>query len=72
MQVENHKEEVPFSYYEELFEKMNPQAAVERVGAKWDGEEFYVNLLGRSFAIAHPQYAIFQFAQCSHHPGVPF
>jgi len=58
MQVENHKEEVPFSYYEELFGKLDPQAAVERVGAKWDGKEFYVNLLGREFAIAHPVYAI--------------
>ena len=28
------------------------------MGAKWDGEEFYVNLLGREFAISHPDYAI--------------
>ena len=58
MQVENHKEEVPFSYYEELFGKLEPQTAVERVGVKWDGKEFYVNLMGREYAIAHPQYAI--------------
>ena len=58
MQVENHKEEVPFSYYEELFGKLDPQTAVERVGVKWDGKEFYVNLMGREYAIAHPQYAI--------------
>ena len=58
MQIENHKEEVPFSHYEELFRTLDPAAAVERTGAKWDGKEFYVNLLGREFAIAHPVYAI--------------
>ena len=58
MQIENHKEEVPFSHYEELYRALAPAAAVERTGAKWDGKEFYVNLLGREFAIAHPVYAI--------------
>ena len=58
MQIENHKEEVPFSHYEGLFAALNPQEAVERTGVKWDGKEFYVNLLGREFAIAHPVYAI--------------
>ena len=58
MQIENHKEEVPFSHYEELFKVLDPAAAVSRTGVKWDGKEFYVNLLGREFAIAHPVYAI--------------
>ena len=59
MQVENHKEEVPFSYYEEKFRAMSPEAALERLpGDIWDGKEFYVNLLGRTFAISHPDYAI--------------
>lgn len=59
MQVENHKEEVPFSHYEELFGNLDPMAAMERIsGLKWDGKEFRVCLLGREFAIAHPVYAI--------------
>jgi len=58
MQIENHKEEVPFSYYEGLFQKLDPQDAVERTGVKWDGKEFYVNLLGRDYAIAHPAYSL--------------
>ena len=58
MQIENHKEEVPFAHYEELFRTLDPAEAVERTGAKWDGNEFYVNLLGREFAISHPDYAI--------------
>ena len=58
MQIENHKEEVPFSYYEGLFAQLQPETAVQRVGVKWDGKEFYVNLLGREYAISHPAYAI--------------
>ena len=58
MQIENHKEEVPFAHYEGMFRSLDPQEAMERTGAKWDGKEFYVNLLGREFAIAHPEYAL--------------
>lgn len=58
MQVENHKEEVPFAHYEEQFSKLNPAEATARTDAKWDGKEFFVPLLGREFAISHPQYAI--------------
>ena len=59
MQVENHKEEVPFSFYEEKFRELSPEDAIARLqDVKWDGKEFYVNLLGREYAIAHPDYAI--------------
>ena len=59
MHIENHKEEVPFAHYEELFRSLDPQEAARRVpGVKWNGKEFYVNLLGREFAISHPEYAI--------------
>ena len=59
MQIENHKEEVPFAHYEELFKKLDPADAAQRLGSiKWDGKEFYVNLLGRDFAIAHPVFSI--------------
>ena len=58
MIVENHKEEVPFAHYEEQFRAMDPMTAAERTGTAWDGKEFYVNLLGKDYAIAHPDYAI--------------
>ncbi len=58
MQIENHKEEVPFSYYENLFRDLDPAEAAARSGAKWDGKEFYVNLTGRDYAISHPEYAL--------------
>ena len=59
MQVENHKEEVPFAHYEALFSALQPQDAVNRLGEEiWNGQEFRVRLLGRDFSISHPKYEI--------------
>ena len=59
MQIENHKEEVPFAHYEEKFRSLDPASVADRLKAvKWDGAEFTVTLLGREFAISHPDYAI--------------
>ena len=59
MEIENHKEEVPFAHYEALFGALNPQAVCTRLpDVAWDGECFTLRLLGRDFAIAHPGYAI--------------
>lgn len=59
MQVENHKEEVPFAHYEALFSQLDPQEAVNRLeDVSWDGQEFRLKLLGRGFAISHPVYGI--------------
>ena len=59
MQIENHKEEVPFAHYEEQFQKLDPQDTAARLpSVQWDGNEFTVTLLGREFAISHPRYAI--------------
>ena len=59
MQIENHKEEVPFAYYEEKFRDFDPVDACARLaGVQWDGQAFSVKLLGREFLISHPEYAI--------------
>ena len=58
MHIENHKEEVPFAHYEEKFRALEPAEAVARLGNIWNGSEFTLTLLGRDFAIAHPDYAI--------------
>ena len=58
MQIENHKEEVPFSFYQERFEKADSAEMAKRTGAKWDGKEFFVTLLGKTYAISHPVYGI--------------
>ena len=59
MQIENHKEEVPFAHYEEKFRALEPADVTARLkDVSWDGMEFTVTLLGRTFAISHPDYAI--------------
>ena len=58
MEIENNKEEVPFSFYENRFRDLDPREAAKRTGVKWDGKEFYVNLMGREYAVSHPEYAI--------------
>ena len=59
MQIENHKEEVPFAHYEEKFRALDAPSAIQRLSqVSWDGKEFTLTLLGRKFAIAHPDYAI--------------
>ena len=59
MIVENHKEEVPFSHYEGLFRNLDPADATKRLSdVKFENGEFFVTLLGRTYAIAHPDYAL--------------
>ena len=59
MQIENHKEEVPFAHYEAKFKELSPQDVLSRLPSmRWDGKEFTVKLLGKEYAISHPDYAI--------------
>ena len=59
MNIENHKEEVPFAHYEEKYRTLVPTEVVQRLpDVSWDGKEFTVELLGRKFALTHPVYAI--------------
>ena len=59
MQIENHKEEVPFAYYEEKYRELNPEEVISRLkDVAYSGSEFTVKLLGREFALRYPQYAI--------------
>ena len=55
MEIENHKEEVPFAHYEALFKDLDPQEALGRLPDVTFAEgAFQVKLLGRTFAITHP------------------
>ena len=59
MQIENNKEEIPFAHYEAKFRELNPQDALSRLpSVQWDGKEFTLKLLGKAYAISHPDYAI--------------
>ena len=59
MQIENHKEEVPFSHYTELFARLDPKETMARLPfVGFDGERFSVKLLGREYRISWPEYAL--------------
>ena len=59
MVIENHKDEVPFSYYEGLFRDLQPEAVAQRLpNVAWDGKEYTLTLLGKTYTIAWPEYAI--------------
>ena len=60
MQIQNHKEEVPFEHYVEKFRALDPQEASRRTGTAFEAEQgtFFVRLLGVNYRIAWPEYAI--------------
>ena len=58
MQVENHKEGVPFAYYENLFSQLDPAEVQARTGAEFDGQAFTLKLVNAVYRIAWPKYAI--------------
>ena len=47
MHIENHKEEVPFSFYEEKFKGLDPADVTQRLPfVTFDGTAFRLTLLG--------------------------
>ena len=58
MEIQNNKEEVPFSHYLALFEKLDPQEAAKRCGVSFEDGCFTVQLLNSTYRIAWPEYAI--------------
>ena len=59
MQIENHKEEVPFSFYEEKFKNLDPADVTQRLPfVSFDGKAFAMELLGRCYTITWPVYSI--------------
>lgn len=58
MQVENHKEGVPFEHYVSLFAQLDPQEASQRTGAEFDGSAFTLRLVNAQYKITWPNYSI--------------
>lgn len=58
MQIENHKEEVPFAHYCERFAALDPQEAAARTGAPFENGAFRITLLGHPYCITHPEFSI--------------
>ena len=58
MEIENHKEEVPFEHYRELFEKTSSEKMEQRLESLMKDGAFEVTLLGTTYRIRWPEYAI--------------
>ncbi len=54
MQIENHKEEVPFAHYQEKFSQANAAEITARTGIALENGTFTVKLLGKEYLISHP------------------
>lgn len=59
MPVKNQKDAVPFSYYVEKFAALEPQEVTKRLQIPFSHGKFTLKLLGSTYEIAHPDYAIF-------------
>lgn len=60
MQIDNNKEEVPFEYYLEKYEKLDPKEVAERCNILYDEDkkEFHLRLMGYEYAISFPEFEI--------------
>ena len=54
MHIENNKEEVPFSYYADLFAQADPAEISQRLNLPFENGAFRVTLLGTEYQVAHP------------------
>ena len=56
MQIENNKEEVPFSYYEEKFKKADVGEITDRLPrVPFESNVFTLTLLGKNYTVSYPE-----------------
>ena len=55
MEIQNNKEEIPFSYYADLFAKADPAEITSRLGIPFENSTFKITLLGTDYLIHHPK-----------------
>ena len=54
MEIQNNKEEIPFSYYADLFAKADPAQITARTGIPMEDNTFHITLLGIHCAVSYP------------------
>ena len=54
----NNKEELPLAYYLEKFQAGDPSEMAARCRLPFDGKTFTITLLGDSFTLSHPDFAV--------------
>jgi hypothetical protein len=60
LEIENHKEEVPFEYYLEKYQRLNPEEAAQRLNILYDGmtQKFRFHFMGHTYEAAYPEFRI--------------
>jgi hypothetical protein len=54
VEIQNNKEEVPFSYYADQFAKADPAEISARLNLPFENNAFRVTLLGKEYLVHHP------------------
>ena len=60
MEIENHKEEVPFEHYLEKYRFLDPEEAAERLNILYDAEtqKFRFRFMGHSYEAGYPVFDV--------------
>lgn len=60
MEIENHKEEVPFEHYLEKYQSLDPVEAAERLNILYDAmtKKFQLSFMGHLYEVDYPQFAV--------------
>ncbi len=60
MEIENHKEEVPFEHYLEKYGSLDPEETAQRLNILYDAtiQEFRLRFMGHEYAVSYPVFAI--------------
>jgi len=58
VEVENHKEQVPFAHYRAKWRELDPNETAARTGAPFDGSAFRLTMLGVEYTLAWPEFSI--------------
>jgi len=54
MEIQNNKEEIPFSHYADLFSKADPAEIAARLEIPYENNAFKISLLGTDYLVHHP------------------
>lgn len=60
MEIENHKEEVPFEHYLEKYQSLDPEEAAQRLNILYDANSarFQFHFMGHTYEADYPRFAV--------------
>lgn len=60
MEIENHKEEVPFEHYLEKYQTLNPEEAAQRLNILYDAmtQKFQIRFMGHLYEVDYPEFDV--------------